>query len=73
MPDEREEIGDFLVILGAQRHAQGHTLQALRLLLLAGSLLPQADVIDIPEFEHVTRELGGQALREPRAFVVLRT
>jgi tetratricopeptide (TPR) repeat protein len=73
MPDEREEIGDFLVILGAQRRAQGHTLQALRLLLLAGSLLPQADAIDIPEFERVTRELGEQALRDPRAFAVLRT
>lgn len=73
MPDEREEMGEFLVILGAQRHAQGHTLQALRLLLLAGALLPQADVIDIPEFERVTRELGERALRAPRAFAVLQT
>ena len=73
MPDEREEMGEFLVILGAQRHAQGHPLQALRLLLLAGALLPQADVIDIPEFERVTRELGERALQEPRAFAVLRT
>jgi tetratricopeptide (TPR) repeat protein len=73
MPDEREEIGEFLAILGAQRHAQGHMLQALRLLLLAGSLLPQADVIDIPEFERVTRELGERALREPRAFAMLQT
>jgi tetratricopeptide (TPR) repeat protein len=73
MPDEREEIGDLLVILGAQRHAQGYALQALRLLLLAGALLPQADVIDIPEFERVTRELGERARREPQAFAILRT
>jgi tetratricopeptide (TPR) repeat protein len=73
MPEEREEIGEFLVILGAQRHAQGHTTQALDLFLLAGSLLPPADEMDIPEFELLTRDLGEQAQREPLAFATLNT
>jgi tetratricopeptide (TPR) repeat protein len=73
MPEEREEIGEFLVVLGVQQHAQGCTTQALDLFLLTGSLLPPADEIDIPEFELLTRELGEQARREPRAFATLRT
>jgi tetratricopeptide (TPR) repeat protein len=71
MPDEREEIGNFLVVLGAIQRAHGQMTQALRLLLLAGSLLPQADEIDIPEFEYLARDLGERALREPLAFATL--
>jgi hypothetical protein len=71
MPDEREVIGEFLVILGDAHRIRAQTMLALPFLLLAGALLPQADVIDIPEFELVTRALGEQALREPVAFVTL--
>lgn len=73
MPDEREQIGEFLVILGMLLHARAHTADALQLFLLAGALLPQAEVIAIPEFEHLTRALGARALREPLAFVTLET
>lgn len=57
----------------AAQHAQGHMMQALDLFLVAGSLFPPADEIDIPEFEFLTRELGERALREPHAFATLQT
>ena len=71
MPGEREELGHFCVVLGALQHARGQISQALSFFLLAGSLLPQADVLDIPEFELLTRELGERARRDPQAFATL--
>lgn len=73
MPDEREEIGEFFVVLGAVLHAQAQTPLALRCLLVAGALLPQADQIDIPEFAHLMRSLGEQACHDPTAFAALGT
>lgn len=73
MPDEREEIGEFFVILGALLQARAQTEQALHCLLVAGTLLPQADQIDIPEFAHQMRSLGEQASHNPLAFGTLGT
>lgn len=73
MPDEREEIGEFLVVLGAVLHAQAQTPLALHCLLVAGALLPPADQIDIPEFAHLMHLLGKQACHDPTAFAALGT
>lgn len=73
MPDEREEIGEFLVALGAVLQARAQTEQALQCLLVAGTLLPPADQIDIPEFARLMRLLGGQARHDPLAFGTLGT
>jgi tetratricopeptide (TPR) repeat protein len=73
MPDEREEIGEFFVVLGALLQARAQTEQALHCFLVAGTLLPQADQIDIPEFAHQMRSLGEQASHDPLAFGILGT
>lgn len=73
MPDEREEIGEFFVVLGAVLQASAQTDPALQCLLVAGTLLPPADQIDIPEFERLTRLLGEQARHDPLAFGTLGT
>lgn len=73
MPDEREEIGEFFVVLGAVLQASVQTTSALQCLLVAGTLLPQADQIDIPEFAHLMRILGEQARHDPLAFGTLGT
>jgi hypothetical protein len=46
---------------------------ALHCLLMAGTLLPQADQIDIPEFARLMRLLGDQARHDPLAFGTLGT
>jgi tetratricopeptide (TPR) repeat protein len=72
-PDEREELGEWLVVFGALQHPRLRTVQAIRLFLLAGTLLPQAEVRDIPEFERLARDLGERARQEPLAFATLTT
>lgn len=73
MPDEREEIGEFLVVLGAVLQASAQTEPAWQCLLVAGTLLPPADQIDIPEFARLMRLLGDQARHDPTAFAALGT
>lgn len=73
MPDEREEIGEFFVVLGALLEASGQPEHALRCFLVAGTLLPPADQIDIPEFAHLLRRLGEEARHNPLAFGTLGT
>ena len=71
LPDEGEELGAFLHVLGAVQYGQGRHKQAFDFLLLAGSLLPQAETLDIAEFELLARGLGERAQREPLAFTTL--
>lgn len=72
MPDEREELGEFFVVLGtALQQASAQTEHAAHCLLIAGTLLPPAEQIDIPEFARLLRSLGQQARHDPLAFDAL--
>lgn len=71
MPDEQEEIGEFFVVLGVALQASAQTEHVWQCLLMAGTLLPQADQVEIPEFAQLTRILGTQARHDPLAFATL--